>query len=188
MIEWRKINDFPNYEISATGDVKSLGRIRLAGNKPGGSFYKERMLRPSATPDGYLYLELCNDLVYKNFRINRLVAMMFIPNPLSLPEVNHINSDRRDNRVENLEWCTRSENMKHAFKNGLVKPPPRTGMISHLSGRAKPILQLTLKGDLVKEWVCGADVQRHSGLRASSITRCANHQRKSAFGFKWEFK
>jgi hypothetical protein len=70
---------------------------------------------------GYLYTNLTKDKTKKKVKIHRIVAEAFIPNPLKLPEVNHINGDKSDNRACNLEWVTRRENIAHAYKTGLMK-------------------------------------------------------------------
>lgn len=98
---YRKIRDYGNYEVSNLGNVRSIKTnrvLKLRNNK------------------GYLQVNIFNDDGPKTFRIHRLVAEAFIPNTNNSPIVNHISGNKKDNRVENLEWCTPKENTNHAFK------------------------------------------------------------------------
>ncbi len=115
MEKWKDIEGYEGYyQVSNLGNVKSLGRY--VNNPHGGKRYiRERILKPF-NKKGYLYVDL---LKIKQHRIHRLVAAAFIDNKDDSAEVNHINGIKNDNRVENLEWCTRSENMKHSYKTGL---------------------------------------------------------------------
>jgi len=106
--KWKDIDGYDDYQISTFGRVKSYKGKKERILKPGGSIY--------------CIVILCKNNKYKCRSIHSLVAQAFIPNPLNLPQVNHISKsgDKRDNRVENLEWLSRSENVKHAFKTGLI--------------------------------------------------------------------
>lgn len=107
MVLWKAIEGFPNYEVSNTGLIR---------NKRG------RILRPAIT-SGYYRVTLCNKGLNKNIHIHRLVASAFIDNPINLPIVNHIDGDKLNNSVENLEWCTFAHNNKHACDTGLKSGP-----------------------------------------------------------------
>lgn len=107
---WFCIKDFPNYKVSNLGSVKSLNyrNKRI-----------EKKLAKRKNQDGYIMAMLRHNGVSKNKRVHRLVAEAFIPNHNNKPYINHINGVKSGNRIENLEWCTSSENNKHAFINGL---------------------------------------------------------------------
>lgn len=90
---------------------------------PCGAIYStrsRRMLKPRLTEKGYLTVELWENYKRKVARIHRIVAEAFIENPYNLKEINHKDGNKQNNNIANLEWCTRSENLKHAYKNGLM--------------------------------------------------------------------
>lgn len=106
-----KIQGYENYEIDELGQIWSLPKKTRKGI---------RMIKPLKHPKtGYMYVDLCMDGKIKKFTVHRLVALNLIPNPENKEQVNHINGDKTDNRVENLEWVTRSENQKHSILKGL---------------------------------------------------------------------
>lgn len=109
---WKPIEGYEGlYEISNLGRVKSLGRTNRGGTKP------EKIMRQQKQWTGYLQLGLTGlDGKQRYKKVHRLVATAFIPNPENKPMVNHKNGIKDDNRVENLEWVTASENHLHAFK------------------------------------------------------------------------
>lgn len=103
--QWKKINDYPNYSVSSTGKVRNdvTGKILKSGDRV-----------------GYNLIVLCKNGIPKSYRVHRIVAKHYIPNPENKEEVNHINGIKNDNRVENLEWSTRKDNMEHAIETGLM--------------------------------------------------------------------
>ena len=112
---WRKIEGYENYAVSNYGNVKNI----ITGN----------ILKPGDNGRGYFHVRLYNsDHVAKGIMIHRLVALAFIPNPLNLPQINHIDEDKHNNRVDNLEWITSLDNINHGTHNervGLNNPNRR---------------------------------------------------------------
>ena len=115
---WKDIEGYEGlYQVSTCGNVKSLPKVRRNGT--GTYIQKERLLKPSNTSTGYKKVELCKDGKRKGFKVHRLVAIAFIPNPDNKPEVNHIDGNKINNNIDNLEWVTSSENSVHAYETGL---------------------------------------------------------------------
>lgn len=119
---WKDIIGYEGlYQISNLGNVKSLERYYFIGrwkDKTSKVVVKEKLLVISTYAMGYTYVVLANKCVTKKFKIHRLLGIHFMPNPNNYEQINHINAIRNDNRLENLEWCTHSHNMKHKFKLG----------------------------------------------------------------------
>ena len=111
MEQWKPIEGTDGkYEVS------NLGRVRTNGKRPG-------LLKLTKQKSGYRYamIQLSNGK-QKNCRVHRLVAEHFLPNPDNMKEVNHKDGNKDNNRADNLEWCTRSHNVKHSFDTGLKQP------------------------------------------------------------------
>lgn len=115
---WKDIEGFENkYQISNFGNIKSLDRIDSLGR-----FHKSKILKKSIEKDGYEYITLlCKKSKSKSFFIHRLVAYSFMFNLDNLPQINHKDGNKCNNRVSNLEWNTAQQNVIHALNKGLRK-------------------------------------------------------------------
>lgn len=114
---WKDIPGYEGkYQISNLARVKSLERTRINIKGAGVFPVREKILKGCIGKEGYPLVSLSKDSQVRHFRIHRLVAIAFIPNPMNKPTVNHKNGIRRDTRLENLEWCTNSENHLHAYR------------------------------------------------------------------------
>ena len=177
--EWKDIEGFEGvYQISSMGRVRSL------------KFGKERILKLNNS-NGYLYVLLRKNGKPINLSIHRLVATYFIPNPENKPEVNHKNCKRGDNRVENLEWCTRKENVNNPLtlkkRSGENHPKPTLGKRGVFAINTKPIVQLTKKGEIIHWWNSITVASERTGIYQSSISLCCTGKYKSANGYKFMY-
>jgi hypothetical protein len=126
MEQWKDIKGYEGlYQVSNLGRVKSLPKIS------GCCFQSEMLIKPHKDHKGYLYVGLCKNAKYKYFKVHRLVADAFILNPDHKPFINHINYDKANNNVSNLEWVTAKENSQWSLENNrkgqLKKNKPISG-------------------------------------------------------------
>ena len=118
--QWRPVVGYEgSYEVSSYGRIRTVERKAKVAQ--GFRTVPAKLLRPRPHHGGYHCITFCVGNVRQYQTYHRAVAQAFIPNPLDLPEVNHINGDKKDNRVENLEWCTRRQNLAHASISGLLQ-------------------------------------------------------------------
>jgi len=119
---WKSHPDIVGIEVSTLGRVRTLDRITSNGR--GTYSVKGRVLKQWDNGNGYLHVNLRMNGKKVNKKVHRLVAETFIPNPDNLPQVNHLDCDRTNNNVENLEWCTASYNIKYREKFGEAQGHP----------------------------------------------------------------
>jgi NUMOD4 motif/HNH endonuclease len=160
---WIEIEDNRKYEVS------SRGRVR--------NYMTRRVLVQSVDKQGYFHLTL-GPTPLKNYRVNRLVAMNFIDNPLNKPVVNHLNGIKKDNRLCNLEWASHSENAQHAHDTGLSNS-------RHLR---KPIKRATIDGTDVVHFESVTTAAREMNCPLSDISRVLVKRNWTARGYRWYFE
>ena len=146
---WKQIPGYEGlYEASTLGRIRSMERI--ASGRWGHSHRRSHILKANNIHNGYQQVKFSIDGIKSQPLVHRLVAKTFIPNPLNLPQVNHKDGNPANNQVDNLEWCTASENCKHrnhVLKKwvGRPKKPVRcleTGIIYESSHHASRALQI----------------------------------------------
>lgn len=169
---WKDIDEFKGiYQISNRGRVKRLHRIVKINNK--NNIYerelREKILIPTEDKDGYLVIGLLG----KNRKIHRLVAKAFIPNPFCFPQVNHKDGNKKNNNVENLEWCSNLYNQIHAFKIGLKK----TKKYAKINCNDNRIVDIYNSLNDAK--------MKNPGVDVSLLVKVCRNKRKQHFGFRW---
>ena len=190
---WKSIKNFEGlYEVSNLGNVKALKRTWRVWNYRGKKYQemsnKEKILSYSISKCNYKQVVLTKQNKKYLKTIHRLVAESFIPNLDNKPCVNHKDGNKLNNNVENLEWCTYSENSKHSWNNNLEKPYWK-GKFGKNHNTAKQVNQYDLEGNFIKTWECISDVVRILKIDGGRITKCCQHKKycHSAGGYIWEY-
>lgn len=171
--EWVGIAYYPNYMINKKGEIYSKN--------------KNKLLIPQNTGN-YLKVLLTNGIGKKYLFVHRLVAESFVPNKENKPCVNHINGNKLDNRAENLEWVTLSENQTHSVRVLGHKPPnPTKGKFGKNHHGAK-IIQQIKNTAVINEFYGIAEASRKTGIHENAIRNNAKGRSSNAGGFIWKYK
>lgn len=188
---WKPIKGYEGfYSISNYGRVRS--EERYINRRDHKVKIKASILKASLAKNGYYIVNLVNH-GSKSFYIHRLVSEYYIPNPLNLPCIDHINTDRLDNRTENLRWVSYVENnnnpitRKNMSKGKQGYTFPVIALVKSREATIKPVVQ-KLNGEVVKVWDSVADAARELNITPQNIYRLLNHKggRTHAGGFQWE--
>jgi hypothetical protein len=177
--DWRSIPGFGDkYQVSNTGLVRNA----VTG----------KVLTPIRKYDGYLVVNLSDRRKVKQIMVHRLVAETFIPNPERLEVVNHIDGNKGNPEVENLEWVTFSENSKHAYRIGLShisekcrKAASRIAAENGAKTTCKAVMQRDNSGQLIRKFPSVREAERITGVPRSGIIRACKSKMFSAGGFRW---
>lgn len=165
---WKDVVGFERaYQVSSLGRIKS--KIRK-------SVVKEKILKPFKNNNGYECVDLWNNN-HKKKLVHRLVAEAFIPNPECKLFINHIDGDKTNNKVENLEWCTHSENILHSFR--VLGHRTVKGMVMN----NKPVKCL----DTGEISASASEAARQKGCSQSNITKVILGERNKAGGLRWSY-
>ena len=167
MEKWKDIKEYEGlYQVSNLGNIKSLPRATTKG----------KILVKNLDYDGYQKVTLSKLGVHKQFSVHKLVATAFIPNPNNFTEINHIDENKANNSVDNLEWCTSTYNIHYGT------------CISRRSYRRKvKISQYDLQGNFIREWNGAVDAERILNISRKQISACLRENHKSAGGFIWKY-
>lgn len=174
--KWRDVVGFEGlYLVSDQGEIKSVERRKT--NNGGTQFVNERIRVLTPDRDGYLKVCLSKNGRHYVKSVHRLVAEAFIPNPYNLPVINHINEDKQDNRVENLEWCTVQHNTMHG-----------TGRIRTAMKQGRAVVQLDMDDNAIDEFYSMGVASKATGIPQPNIFKVCNGERNTAGGYKWRYK
>ena len=187
---WKDVEGYEGlYQVSNLGNVKSIPRVIKSSLKHQNKVLRKgRLLKQSLNHNGYpqIVLKILGKCYCK--RVHRLVAEVFIPNPNNYPQINHIDGNKLNNKVSNLEWCTAKQNIIHAFKEGLYKTPKKAFKKGQNSVKVN---QYTVNGNFIRTYnsITEASEQflRVSKRPHSSISSVVRGKSKTAFGYIWRY-
>lgn len=174
---WKDIKGWPNYKISSKGTVIN----KLTGHK----------LKPCVNSSGYTNVVLSVNKIKKTFSFHRLLAQHFLDNPDNKTQINHINGIKTDNRLGNIEWCTGSENMFHAYRSRLQKPSDKQKIATAMyckQNYSKPVIQKTINGVIVRRFASASEAALETGFCQTHISSVCRGKVKTCHKFIFEYE
>jgi len=176
---WKDVIGYEGlYQVSNLGNVRSIycrGRKRILN------------LCICKSSTGYSIVSVHKNKKQKHLNVHREIAKCFCENPQNKPDVNHKNGIKTDNRVENLEWVTRSENNQHAY-DVLGKVGTFKGKYGHDHPNSIPVMQFDINGEFIKEYPNSRIAAMEYGIQQTGIRFVCNKNGKTSGGFTWKYK
>lgn len=178
---WKSVSGYEGiYEVSNMGRVKSVSRYVKNGNSQ--KYIQGKILVNSIEKKTkYMRVTLCKGGKQKIAKVHRLVALTFLPNTNNYPQVNHKDENRRNNCVDNLEWCSANYNMNYGKRNERSAKSNTNGI------RSKAVLQIK-NGEVIREFPSASEVERKIGFGQRNISKCCRGECKQAYGYEWKYK
>lgn len=171
---WKPIKGYEKYMVSNTGKVKSLDYMHTG---------KEHILKTVTANHGYLAVSIYDNGKPKRILLHRLVAMAFIPNPNNYREVNHIDCNKHNNCVDNLEWVTPKQNIRHAIEKGRINFDKfHQKGAEYIKEKRIPIIAIDKAGNK-REFISLLEAAKKLNVDVSAICRVVRGKRKTAGGY-----
>ena len=185
---WKDIKGFEGYyQVSNYGNIKSLTRFDGIRERQG------QEIKQNLKYNGYLQVGLRKNSERKFYSVHRLVAIHFIDNPENKPQVNHIDCNKQNNNINNLEWTTSKENLYHAKINGLRnnipkgEKHPNFGKYGEHSKSAKKVVRYNRDTGETKLYNAKI-LAKEDGFDVTSISKCCHKKLKTHKGYEWYFE
>lgn len=180
--EWRTVPEFPNYEVSNLGNVRSKDRVSTRNGNP--AKLKGQMLKQKCDR-GYMRVTFYsgNREQHQQYSVHRLVASLFIPNPENLPCINHRDENRSNNHVSNLEWCTYKYNSNYG--TAIERRVKHQNWKSIADKQSIPVEQCDKQGNVIARWPSMLECERKTGFKSCSISLACSGFLKTYKGYVW---
>lgn len=195
---WKPVVGYEGlYEVSSTQQVRSVDRILK--HPKGKCLVKSKLKKLQISNKGYYCVSLYKDGKGKVHLLHRIIAQAFIPNPYNMPEIDHINGDNKDNRIENLRWTTRKGNMNNPvtksrmyfyyIDDSFQKRKMEKRILNKRKTAPKKVYQYSLDGKFIKEYETTIQAEKETGVKKELITSsCRENGKKQAKGSLWSYE
>lgn len=173
---FKQIRDYPNYRINVLGEIQTC--VERGSNRPTDTWRTLKQIYDKSC--GYMIVTLCKEGVKKNKRVHRLLCEAFLPNPDNKAQINHIDGNKLNNSLNNLEWNTPKENAQHAVRTGLCDNRRKDQEVA--------VLQYDLEGNYLAEYASIHQASRDTGVAYQNIYKVCQGLRNHAGKFVWTYK